>query len=421
MQKSIVPGAWAVALILALTPSALFAADREIKIGVLYPLSGASADAGAAVLAAVRAAQDVANNVHEANLPLAQTAGLPGLGHAKIRLIVADHRGDREQGRREAERLIREEGVVALYGAYHSSVTEVASAVAERFKIPYVTGESSSPNLHRRGFRWFFRTGPHDGHYTKVMFEFLAALQRLRGIKFSTVGILHEDSTFGTGSARVQDETATAQGLTVVAKMAYPANTNFLVSELETLKTADPDIVLPTSYTNDAMLFINTAKAFNYWPKIIIAQNAGYMDPKFLKSVGTDAEGIISRAPFALDMVNRIPLIRDVNEIYKKHSGGQEIFDPPIRSFVGALVLMDAINRAGSTEAVAIREALKETYIPPSQIPMPWFSIKFGPDGQNTGVGAILVQIQGGQYRTIYPFQFAAREVLYPLPQWSAR
>jgi branched-chain amino acid transport system substrate-binding protein len=118
-------------------------------------------------------------------------------------------------------------------------------------------------------------------------------------------------------------------------------------------------------------------------------------------------------------MVDRIPLIRDMNEIYKKHSGGREIFDPPARSFVGALVLMEAIDRAGSTAPEAIRQALRETYIPARQIPMPWFDIKFGPDGQNTGVAVILAQYQDGRYYTIYPFRFAARQVIYPMPPWS--
>ena len=131
---------------------------KEVLIGVLYPLTGSVAQAGADVLAAVETAVDIVNNKHDLNLPLARTEGLPNLGGAKIRLIVADHQGKPEIGRGEAERLITNEGVVALYGAYHSSVTAAASNVAERMRIPYVTGESSSPKLHTRGFEWFF---PH--------------------------------------------------------------------------------------------------------------------------------------------------------------------------------------------------------------------------------------------------------------------
>jgi branched-chain amino acid transport system substrate-binding protein len=52
---------------------------------------------------------------------------------------------------------------------------------------------------------------------------------------------------------------------------------------------------------------------------------------------------------------------------------------------------------------------------------MPWQNIKFGPDGQNNGVGTVLIQLQGGTYYSIYPFDVAAREVIYPFPKWDER
>ncbi len=393
----------------------------EVLIGVLYPLTGSVAQAGADVLAAVETAVDIVNNSYDLNLPLAQTEGLPNLGGAKIRLIVADHQGKPEIGRGEAERLITNEGVAALYGAYHSSVSAAASNVAERMQIPYVTGESSSPKLHTRGFEWFFRTGPHDGHYTKTMFDFMAELEKKLGIDIATAGILHEDTQFGVDSARVQAELAGEAGMEVVANIGYRSKTTSLTAEVQTLKAADPDVFLPTSYTVDAMLFVRTAKELDYNPRLFIAQNAGYNDPTLRETLGADAEAIISRAPFALDMADRIPLIGQLDAIYQTHSGGRAIYDPPIRSFVGALVLMDAINRAGSTDPEAIRQALRETNIPADQIPMPWQNIQFGPDGQNNGVSAVLTQIQDGQFYSIYPFETAARELIYPFPRWDER
>ena len=413
--------ALALGLVALSQPAAADHAPDEIRIGVLYPLTGSVAKAGADVLAAVKTAQDVVNNRHDLDFPLAQSEGLPNLHGAKIRLIVADHQGKPELGRAEAERLITQEKVVALYGAYHSSVTAAASNVAERLQIPYVTGESSSPKLHTRGFKWFFRTGPHDGHYTKVMFDFMRDLQTKLGITIKTAGIMHEDTQFGVDSARVQVELAKRDGIEVTSKIAYRSKTTSLISEVQTLKASDPDVFLPTSYTNDAMLFVRTAKELDYNPKLFIAQNAGYNDPTFRETMGKDAEGIISRGPFALDMADKIPLIKDLDRLYKKHANGRTIYDPPVRSFTGALVLMDAINRAGSTDPEKIRVALTETNIPASQLTMPWQNIKFGPDGQNNGVGAVLIQLQGGTYYSIYPFEVAARDVIYPFPRWADR
>jgi branched-chain amino acid transport system substrate-binding protein len=401
--------------------TAAVAQTNEVRIGVLYPLTGPTAQAGSDVLAAAKTAADIVNNRHDLDLPLARTEGLPNLGGAKVTFVVADHQGKPEIGRAEAERLITSEKVVALYGAYHSSVTAAASNVAERMQIPYVTGESSSPKLHTRGFEWFFRTGPHDGHYTKTMFDFMRDFAKQQGITIKTVAILHEDTQFGVDSARVQEELAKAAGMEVVAKIAYRAKTTSLTAEVQKLKSVNADVFLPTSYTPDALMFMRTAKELDYAPSLFIAQNAGYNDATFRKTMGTGADGIISRSPFSMDMADRIPVIKALNDIYKSHSGDREIYDPPIRSFVGALVLMDAINRAGSTDPQKIRQALRDTDMPGDQIPMPWQNIKFGPDGQNQGVGTALIQLQDGEYYSIYPFEVAARKVIYPFPSWDQR
>ena len=212
-----------------------FAQSREVVIGVLYPLSGPVAQAGVDAKAAVETAADIVNTRHDLDLPLARTEGLPGLGGVKLRLVIVDHQGKPELGQSEAERLITQEKAHALYGAYHSSVTATASTVCERLGVPYLSGESSSPTLHRRGFKWFFRTSPHDEHFTIAMFEFLKELQARRGRKIATVGILHEDTLFGADSARVQEQLAQTGGYKVVEKIAYRARTTSLQTEVQRL------------------------------------------------------------------------------------------------------------------------------------------------------------------------------------------
>ncbi len=79
---------------------------------------------------------------------------------------------------------------------YHSAVTETASLVAERLKIPFFNAESSSPKLTRRGFKWFFRSSPHDEIFAGSLFECLIGLKK-RGMKIKTVGIMYEDTLYG--------------------------------------------------------------------------------------------------------------------------------------------------------------------------------------------------------------------------------
>jgi len=410
--------------VLCAVPALADAQPKDVVIGVTYPLSGPVAQVGIDCVNAVKLAAEIVNGKHDLALPLARTEGLPGLGGAKLRLVIVDNQGKPEVGQADAERLITQEKVSALFGAYYSSVTATASQVAERYGVPFLNAESSSPTLTERGFKWFFRTSPHDGHFSLAMFDFMKDLEKRRGVKIKTLGIMHEDTLFGADSAKVQEELARKSGYEVALKMAYRAKTTSLDAEVGKLKAANPDVFLPTSYTSDAILFVKTAKNLDYSPKLLIAQDAGWTDPTFVTELGRDVEGHITRAPFSLDLAAKKPMIRQVNELFKKlrdNTTGRDISDVPARAFTGFLVLADAINRAKSTNPDEIRKALVATNIPPDQLIMPWSSVKFDEKGQNTGVRAILLQVQKGAYATIYPFELAAADVIYPMPAWKER
>ena len=412
-----------IATLAALTalPFGRATAADEVVIGVLYPLSGPVAQVGIDAVAAINTAVEIINNKSSLNVPLAGGEGLPNLGGAKIRIVVADHQGKPDIGQGEAERMITQEGVHAMYGAYYSSVTAAGSQVAERHGIPWVNGESTSPKLTTRGFKWFFRTTPHDGEFTQLMFEFMNAFKEKVGKEIKTVSIFHEDTLWGTDSGAVQNKMAKENGYKVLQKISYRAKTTSLTPSVQILKASNADVFLPSSYTSDAMLFMRTAKELDYNPKLLVAQNAGYTDPTFIATLGTDAEGVITRSPFNTDLAKTIPLINDVNAAFMKNSNDRELSDVPVRAFTGFMVLADAINRAGSTDPEKIRQALTETDMPSSQLIVPWKGIKFGPDGQNQLVRGILMQVQNGKYCTVYPFELASCELVYPMPTWAEK
>ena len=393
---------------------------NEVKIGVLYPLTGPVAQVGIDAVAAVKTALDIINNSHDLPIPLASDAGLAGLNGAKITIVVADHAGKPEIGIGETERMVQSEKVSAMFGAYYSSVTGAASQVTERAKIPWVNGESTSPKLTTRDFKYFFRVTPHDGEFTQLMFEFINDFNSKEG-NIKTVGILHEDTLWGNDSGSTQDKMAKDQGFDVVEKISYKAKTTTLSSEVQRLKAKNPDVLLPSSYTADAYLFLNTAQELDYNPQLLVAQNAGYTDPNFIKTMGSKAEGVITRSPFNTDLADSIPLIGKINELFKTHSGGRDLSDVPARAFTGFMALANAINNAGSSDPEKIRQALVDLDMDSSSLIVPYRGVKFGPDGQNEKTRGILMQVQDGKYCTVYPFELAACTLRYPMPTWAEK
>jgi len=415
MKKIILP------IFLVLIYGAAAQAAETVKIGVIYPLTGPVAQVGKDAVAAVETALDIINNSHDLDMPLAKDKGLAGLGGATIEIVVGDHGGKPDVGVGETERMINSDKVHAMFGAYYSSVTGAASQVAERARIPWVNGESTSPKLTTRGFKYFFRVTPHDGEFTQLMFDFMDDFNQKNAGKLKTIGIIHEDTLWGSDSGGTQNKMAGEKGYQVIEKISYKAKTTTLNSEVQRLKAKNADVLMPSSYTSDALLFLNTAKELDYNPKLLVAQNAGYTDPKFLETMGSKAEGIITRSPFNTDLANTIPMIGKVNDLFKTHSGGRDLSDVPARAFTGFMALANAINNAGSTDPKAIQKALQQLDMGPESLIVPYRGVKFGKDGQNTKTRGILMQVQNGKYCTVYPFELAACELVYPMPSWAEK
>jgi branched-chain amino acid transport system substrate-binding protein len=397
-------------------------AQQEVRIGVIYPLTGPSASVGGELRSALELAADIINNGAPgvADLPLGQGKGLPNLKGARIKLVFADHQANPQVGATEAERLITQEKVVAIVGAYNSAVTATASQVAERAGIPFLNPESSSATLTQRGFKWFFRTTPHDDLFVHNAFEFLAELEKKKGIKPGNIATLNENGLWGTETGKLQARLAPDYKYTIVKQISYASKTTQLTSEVQSLKAANPNLVLQSSYTPDAILSMKTYKELGFAPDMILANNAGFTDTEFIKTLGKDAEYIITREVFALDLARSKPLIKQVNDLfnqrYKINFTGNSS-----RTFTGLMVMADAINRAGSTDPEAIRKALAATNIEGKHLIMPWDGVKFDDKGQNTLGRGILVQIVDGKYNTVWPFSMASRDVIWPMPKWEQR
>jgi branched-chain amino acid transport system substrate-binding protein len=409
-RRDVLLGATAAA---ALLPLAARAQTSEVVIGATYPLSGAGAQVGVDAQRAFETAIDIINNDQDFDLPLAKGVGLPGLGGAKIRMVYADHQGDPQKGRAEAERLITQEKVCAVLGSYQSAVAVTVSQICERYQIPFLSADNSSPSLHRRGLKYYFRASPHDEMFSAGMFDFLDAMKK-KGVKADTLALFHEDTIFGTDSANAQTKLAAERGYKIVSDIKYRANSPSLSAEVQQLKAANADVLMPSSYTTDGILLVKTMAELGYKPNAILAQAAGFSEKALYDAVGDKLEGAITRGSFSLDLAAKRPMVGKINDLFKAKSG-KDLNDNTSRQFMAMIVIADAINRAKSTDGEKIRDAMAATDIPGEQTIMPWKRVKFDDMGQNNDADPVLLQYIGGKFVTIFPSQAAVAEAVWPM------
>ncbi|MDR2123551.1 MAG: ABC transporter substrate-binding protein [Desulfovibrio sp.] len=415
---------FAIAVIAGLTPAAAphsFAAQpAEVLIGGVYPLSGPTAPAGKDQREGIEMALEIINGNYDLPLPFAASQGIPSLGNAKLRYIFADHQGQPEKAFSETERLISVEKVSAIQGAYQSSCAATASQASERLQVPFIADTGTSTTLHRRGFKYFFRIAPHEGQYAEIFFNFIKEHDAQTGKKTSSIGLVWENTLYGRDVGIEDRRWAEKYGYPIVADISYTDRTADVTSEVQQIKRAKPSIIMHGSYVSDALLFMRTYKELEVNPDMIFGHASGFVNAAFVKELGKDADGVLVWELWSLDLAGKQPLVATINDLFRKKYG-RNMNGHIATAFTAVFLLADAINRAGSTDPIAIEKELRKTSISGKDTIMPWKGISFDAHGENTQSSGLICQIQNGEYRIVWPAGFKAVDVKWPLPKWADR
>jgi branched-chain amino acid transport system substrate-binding protein len=392
------------------------AADT-VKIGILWPLTGNAAAAGQASKAAAEIAAEIVNNRHPelGNLPLAATEGLPNLGGAKLELTFVDHQGNPSTAQQLATRLITQDKVHVLLGAYQSSCSFTATAVAERYGIPFMVGESAALNITGRGFKWVFRGTPIASDYAATYMRFFDDMKK-QGKKIASIAVVNENTDYGTSVADSIEAAAKKNNLPVAIRIPYSASSTDVTAQVLQLKEKQPDVVIFISYTSDSILYMKTMKNLDYAPPMVIGDDTGFSDPSFIPAVADVAQGAMNRS--AWDIGKPGSTTFKINEMYKAKTG-RDLDDTSARNMQSFFALAEAINRAGSTDPEKIRDALSKTDLKPDQLMMGYNGVKFDETGQNVLASTYLIQLKGKEYQLVWPDKAATTKLDWPMKGWK--
>jgi branched-chain amino acid transport system substrate-binding protein len=418
-------------LTLTIGPGTGNTASQNIKIGVVIPLTGGAAAEGRELRAGAELAVEIANNnMPDIRMDMAGRVGITSLGGAKIELIFKDHEGNPTLGADLAKKLILDDKVVGIMGSYHSAVTKTVSAVCEQYGIPMINDSSTSPALTDRGFKWFWRTTPHDVTFTKDLFEFLKGLTegKVKGVpavakeQIGTLASACEKTEWGSQVSQTIETFSQQYGFELKRSFLYAAKSADLSSEVRSLGAVKPDVMLFASYASDAILMMKTLKAERVSAKIIWGQDAGFEAPEFRATLGDDIVGVLTRTVFAPRVAEVKEVAGQVNALYKKNVG-HDLSGASARAFTGLQAWVEILEKAGSTDPAAIQKAANSIHIPGNQLIVPWAGIKFAAgakdQGQNELGSGIIGQYQKDKdgnivLEIVYPFDVATAPMIYP-------
>jgi branched-chain amino acid transport system substrate-binding protein len=394
-----------------ISPSA-YAVD-EVTVGVLLPLSGPVAPIGRTCKRGLDFAAKEVNG----------EGGIKSLKGAKVKLVYADTRGDPKIGMSEAERLILKDNASVILGSYQSSVTLTSTQVAERNKVPYLTLIAVADPITERGFKYVFRINETTDLLSRDIIKFFAEMGKQTGKPVKTLGLLYENTDFGQSSAKNWKKYAAEYGFQIILDESYPHGTTDISPVIIKFKNANPDAVLNVSYVSDIILIVK-AIAENKWaPKVFYASGGVENEPEFVRSVIDLAEYHFNMIPYSPDLLLIKPWAKPIAEGFEKEYGvglsAESVF-----AYTNFYVLVDALERAGSTDREKIREAFVKTNITKGKaLLLPYNKIEFGPNGQNPHVRLLVSQWQNRKLRIVYPPDVTPPGIkaIWPAPVWDER
>lgn len=389
------------------------------RIGALFPFTGSLALLGNESFNGAVIAQDMVN----------EKGGIQG---KKVEWVKADG-VDPKKAMTECERLIAVENIKLVFGTYSSSLSYAASEVAERNKVIYWEQGAIADNITARGFKYLFRTIPRAGDFGNLAVNFanevVAPKLKMDPQKIK-IGIMFEDSLYGTTVGNSAAKRAKELAMDVVATESYSHKTVDLSSVVMIFKAKNPDVIIATSYMEDAILFWRQAKEMDLNVKVFIGTGAGHGMPEWARIFGNEANYIFNiDPPIGINPKvfkgNTLAVLNDFRERFNKRFGHYPATHATAGFMAAHLLFEVVLPKAGSLDPEAVRKAALEVDIPEGGTVF-GFGVKFAPPdnpaaGQNLRGIPVLMQWQEQKLWVVYPAAFAVRKPLMPLPTWEER
>lgn len=373
-------------------PAILRAQQAAVKIGLIHPVTGPLAYGGQLCRLGGQTAIEDINGA----------GGLTKLGGAKLEALLGDAQSKPEIGASLVDQM-QEQGAAGFTGCFASAIGLAATQEAAKYGIPFCIDSGIADSITGRGLKNVFRLFPTASGTTADALAALDAINKAAGSPAKTAVLVHEDSEFGTNTAKALGAKLETIGIKVLEVIAHATPTRDFTNIVLRIKAAKPDLVIPSDYNNEYILLNRTLVQQKVELVDVFSVAGGGFNLRFVKEMPEIAEGIID--------VNHWlnPKAADAAAFRKKF--GDKFGFEVLFGYFAVRFLADAMERAGSAEKDKVIEALASSTYRPDLLP-------YGPtkivDGQNQNAHAVALQAQAGDIKVVYPPQFADAQAKFP-------
>lgn len=415
-RRILLAGMMCGAATLALGPAAAQNAE-PIKLGCVLPLSGGSASVGNQTRAGAQIAVEQIN----------AAGGIKALDGRPLEVVFADSQSKADVGVSETERLISSENVAAICGAFNSAVTFPATEVAERNKTPWVVVGAVKDEITERNFKYVFRINNKATYDAREQLDAIDMLAGETGKKPATIAMLYEGSDWGRSHAANIKQMAEERGYSIVLDEAAPPNQIDFSNQLLKMRAAQPDLAIVALYTPDHLLFTRQMMEQRLdLPFGVHSVGGGMEDPAFYHALPVEAVNYaFVQDDFQIDIMEQTdePLFLEAD---KRSNAmlGYGITAYAAQGYSSMYVIADALERAGTADREALREAIAATEITSGPALLPGYQrIAFDEQGQNTDAHGAISQVRDGKRLTVWPPENRAETTtpVWPIPAWNER
>jgi len=334
-----------------------------------------------------------------------------GVKGKKIALSFEDSTGKPDVARSIVEKLIDSKKQPIIVGEYTSACAKAVAAVSEERKTPYLVVASADDDITQKNYKYVFRQNQVNAHYGDAVVSFLKEV-----VKPKTIAILYESSAFGTSGADAMEKDAAPMGTKVVLKEKFETGAIDFKPLLSKVKAAQPDVIYTVAYANEAQLIMKQAKELRIDAKLYAGGAAGFAIPEFIKGAQDAAEYVISATLWTPQL--NYPGAKEFADKYKAKHGDYPSYHGA-SAYAAMYVTADALIRAKSWTTDGIRDALKATNLKTAYGPVK-FEDREGYQNQNFHE-TLAIQVQKGEFETVWPKSHASKPYIYPVPSWKDR